>query len=83
MLASVVLSGCCSIEAKDGLLAVDVAKQEMRRRGWKRIQVDRCVFLDGLWVVDIHRRGFRSGVDFASVKVSARGGVVEIFVNQE
>ena len=83
MLASVGLSGCSSTATKDGTFAVEIAKQEMRRRGWKRIEVDRCVFRDGVWVVDLYKPKFRSGVNFASVKVSSSGTVVDIFVNQE
>jgi len=75
------LSGCSSAPKKDSTLATDVATQEMRRRGWKRIEVYRCTFREGLWVVTLGTRGYRRGVDLASVSVSPDGNVVDIVVS--
>jgi hypothetical protein len=81
MLVSIALSGCSSTATRGETLAVKIAKQEMRHLGWKRFEVGRCVLRDGLWIVDFYRP--RSGVNFASVKVSPDGTVVDVFVNQK
>jgi hypothetical protein len=79
--AAVCLSGCSSIPRKEGAFAADIAKQEMQRRGWKRIEVYRSMFRDGLWVVDLGTRGYRRGVDLASVSVSPDGNVIDVVVS--
>jgi len=81
MLVSVALSGCASSRTKNDMPAVEIAKQEMRRRGWKRIELDRCAFRDGVWVVDLYKPRFRGGANFASVRVSTDGAVVDVFEN--
>jgi hypothetical protein len=75
------LTGCSSVPKKDGALAAEIAKKEMRRRGWKRIEVYRCALRDGVWVVTLGTRGYRRAVDLAWVSVSAEGNVIDVDVN--
>ena len=81
LLALVTPSGCSSTASRDKNFAVKAAKQEMRHLGWKRFEVVRCEFRDGLWVVDFYRP--KSGVNFAFVKVSSDGTVLDVIVNQK
>jgi hypothetical protein len=83
MLASLALAGCSSTAAKADPPAVLTAKQEMRRRGWKRIEVDRCVFRDGLWFVELHTPKSGKGWSYVCVRVAQDGTVVHVFQNLE
>jgi hypothetical protein len=76
-----VCCGCSSPTINKDPLPVRAAKQEMRHRGWKQIEVERCVFRDGTWVVDLYKPKFKGGVNFASVKVSPEGTVLDVFEN--
>jgi hypothetical protein len=79
--AAIGLSGCSSIPKTDGALAAEIAKQEMRRRGWKRIEVYTCMSRDGVWVVTLGTRGHRRAVDLAWVRVSPKGDVLDVILN--
>jgi hypothetical protein len=78
---ALVLASCAPIPKKSGALAADIAREEMRRRGWKRIEVYQCVLRDGSWVVTLGTRGARRGVDLAWVIVSSNGSVVDVDVS--
>jgi hypothetical protein len=77
------LTGCSSVSKKDGALATEVAKHEMRRRGWKRVEVYRCVPRDNVWVVTLGTRGYRRATDLAWVTVSPAGSVVDVVVSDQ
>lgn len=83
MLTSVGLTGCSSTGAKVDPLPVTIAKKEMQRQGWQRIEVDRCVFRDGLWLVELHEPRSGAARRYVCVRVSPDGAVLGVFQNLE
>ena len=76
---SVTVNGCSCAAHRGDAMAIRMAKQEMRRRGWKRTEVGRCLLRDGLWEVQMHPHG--DPCAFAFVNVSSNGVVEKVFVN--
>ncbi len=78
---AVMLSSCAPIPKKNRDVVADAARQEMHRRGWRRIEVYRCIQRDGVWVVTLGTKGARRAVDLAWVTVTTNGSIVGVVVN--
>ncbi len=83
VLASVAVTGCSSISTKNDTFPVTIAKQEMRRLGWSPTIVDRCVYRNDLWYVELHKPRASGGRSDFVVRVSNDGTVVDVYQNLE
>jgi hypothetical protein len=84
VLVSVALNACSSAAARADPPPVRIAKHEMQRSGWKGVQLDRCEFRDGLWVVVLyHKSKIHGGRSYVTVKVAPDGTIKDIIQDLE
>jgi hypothetical protein len=79
-----VLMSCSSTGKTDEPVLAQIASQEARRHGWRRVEVTSIVFRDNFWYINIHKlppKGTQNNM--ATVKVALDGTVSDFDVAPE
>ncbi|MCD6050526.1 MAG: hypothetical protein K0Q55_1929 [Verrucomicrobia bacterium] len=78
----IAILGCSSHQGKNAEeRAISTAKQEVKKRGWKRIEVDDCRFEEGRWKVYVWRFP-KTPRGHATVEVSDNGQVLRYIAGE-
>jgi len=56
VLSAILFNGCSSVPRTNEQLAISIAKEEVRKHGWKRFEVHSSSFVNERWVVAIIRK---------------------------
>jgi len=82
MLVFILATGCASVTPSGSDLAVAVAKEEASRRGWKRVKVQSCRFVDGRWLVGVVRHPANVVGSDAIIEVSEEGNIISFTASE-